>query len=123
MAKPLAPPPHEAPGIQGRRRSHPPVGCRDLGSLSEADQATGAVSPTLLVLHPWHQMARPLVDEEVLKRASLSRIESILLQLQVRWACHVTRREDVRMPKAVVFSSPKKESATVVLQESVTKIS
>ena len=35
---------------------------RDVGSLSEADQATGAVSPTLLVLHPWHQMARPRVE-------------------------------------------------------------
>ena len=30
------------------------VRCRDLGSLTEADQATGAVSPTLLALHPWH---------------------------------------------------------------------
>ena len=50
------------PGIQGRRRSHPSVWCRDLGSLSEADEATGAVSPTLLALHPWHQMARPRVE-------------------------------------------------------------
>ena len=39
-----------------------PVRCRDLGSLSEADQATGAVSSTLLALHPWHQMARPRVQ-------------------------------------------------------------
>ena len=45
-------------GIQGRRCSRPPVRCRDLGSLSEADQATGAVSPTLLALH---QMARQRV--------------------------------------------------------------
>ena len=49
-------------GKQGRRRSHPPVRCRDLGSLSEAGQATGPVSPTLLTLHPWHQMARPRVE-------------------------------------------------------------
>ena len=62
MAEPLAPPLHEAPGIQGRRRYHPPEWCRDLCSLSEADQATGAVSPTLLALHPWHQMARPRVE-------------------------------------------------------------
>ena len=59
MAQSLALPLHKDPGIQGRRRSHPPVWCRDLGSLSEADQATEAISPTLLVLHPWHQMARP----------------------------------------------------------------
>ena len=58
----LAPPLHKDPGVQDRRRSHPPVRCRDLGSLSEPDQATGAVSPTLLALHPWHQMARPRVE-------------------------------------------------------------
>ena len=61
MAESLAPHLHEAQGIQGRHRSYPPVRCRDLGSLSEADQTTGAVSPTLLALHPWHQMARPRV--------------------------------------------------------------
>ena len=49
---------HKDPSIQGRRRSHPSVRCRDLDSLSEADQATCVVSPTLLALHPWHQMAR-----------------------------------------------------------------
>ena len=64
MAEALALPLNEAPGIQGRRRYHPPVRCRDLGSLSEADQATGVVSPTLLAFHPWHQMARPCVKQK-----------------------------------------------------------
>ena len=62
MAELLAPPLHNDPGIQGRRRSHSLVRCIDLGSLLEADQATGAVSLTLLVRHPCHQMARPLVE-------------------------------------------------------------
>ena len=43
-------------------------------------------------------------NEEVLKRASLPNIESILLQVQLFWAGHVTRMEDVHMPKAVFFS-------------------
>ena len=62
MTELLAPPLHKDPGIQGRRRSHPSARSRDLGSLSEADQVTGAVSPTLLALYPWHQMARPRVE-------------------------------------------------------------
>ena len=84
LAESLAPPLHEDPGIQGRRPSHPPAWFRDLGSLSEADQATGAVSPTLLALRPWHPWQDHVSNEEVLKRASLPSIESILLQVQLR---------------------------------------
>ena len=62
MAESLAPPLHKDQGIQGRRRYHHRVRCRDLGFLSEADQTTGAVSPTLLALHPWHQMAKSCVE-------------------------------------------------------------
>ena len=43
-------------------------------------------------------------NEKVLKRASLPSIESILLQVQLRLAGHVTRMEEVRIPKAVFFS-------------------
>ena len=42
--------------------------------------------------------------EEVLKRTSLPSTESILLHLQLRGADHVTRMEDVHMPKPVFFS-------------------
>ena len=42
--------------------------------------------------------------EEVLKSASLPSIESILFQVQLRWAGHVTRMEGVRLHGAVFFS-------------------
>ena len=109
MAESPAPPLHKDSDIQCRRRSHPPVRRRDVGSLSEADQATGAVSSTLLALHPWHQWQDHVSSEEVIKTASLPSIESILLQMQLRWACHVSRMEDVRMPKAVFFSELQEE--------------
>ena len=43
-------------------------------------------------------------NEEVLKTAGLPSIESILLQVQLHWAGHFARMEDVCMPKAVFFS-------------------
>ena len=63
-------------------------------------------------------------NEEVLKRVSLPSIESILLQVQLGWAGHATRMEDVRMSKAVFFSQLQEgKHAIAVLRESVTKIS
>ena len=44
-----------------------------------------------------------VTNEEVLKRASLPSLECTLLQQQLRWAGHVARMEDSRMPKAVFF--------------------
>ena len=43
-------------------------------------------------------------NEEVLKRANPPSIESILLQVQLGWAGHVIRMENVRMTKANFFS-------------------
>ena len=43
-------------------------------------------------------------NKEVLKRASLSSIESILLHVQLRWDGHITGLEVVRMPKAIFIN-------------------
>ena len=48
---------NEDPCIQSHHCSYPPVLCRDLSSLPEADEATWVVPPMLLALHPWHHMA------------------------------------------------------------------
>ena len=66
------------------------------------------VSLTLFALHPLYQMANYVSNEEVLKKANLPSIESILLQVQLRWAGQVSMTEDIRMPKAV-FSSELQE--------------
>ena len=102
MAESLAPPLHKDPGIQSRRRSHPPVRCRDLASLSEANQERFHQRCLRIILDmKWQDHVS---NEEVVKRARPPSIESILLQVQLRWAGHVTRMEDVRMPKAFFLS-------------------
>ena len=85
MAESLAPPLHKDPGIQGRRRSHPPVRCRDLGSLPEADQATGAVSPTLPTLHSWHHVERRRHHEN---QPAQHRVHLASGATALGWPCH-----------------------------------
>ena len=43
---------------------------------------------------------------QILKKASVPSIESILFKVQLHWAGHDTRMEDIHMPKAVFFSEP-----------------
>ena len=86
----LALPLHKDPGIQSRRRSHPPVRSRDLGSLLEADQAAGAVSPMLLSLHPWYQMTRPRVERRSPQESQPAqhRIHLASGAAALGWPCH-----------------------------------
>ena len=45
-----------------------------------------------------------MANEEVLEKASLPSVETILFQVQLPWAGHVSRMEDIRMPKAFFFN-------------------
>ena len=117
MAESLVPPLHKDTCIQGRSRSHPPVRCRDLGSLSEIDHQHCLRS---ILGIKWQDHVS---NEEVLKIASLPSIESILHQVQLRWTGQVTRMEDVGMPKAVFFSELQEGKHHHGALKSVTKIS
>ena len=52
----------------------------------------------------WHDYVS---NEDVPEKAGLPSVESILLTQQLRWARHVARMEDSRMPKAVLFGELK----------------
>ena len=52
----------------------------------------------------WHDYVS---NEDVLEKAELPSVESILLKQQLHWAGHVARMEDSRMPKAVLFGELK----------------
>ena len=58
MAESFAPPLHEDPGIEGRRRSHAPVRAETWVLYRKQ------IRLTLPALHSWHQMARPCVERK-----------------------------------------------------------
>ena len=104
MAELLAPPLHKDPGVQ----------TVVVPTLLYGAETWVLYRKQIRLLERFHQRCLRSIlgikwqdhvsNEEVLQRASLPSIESILLQVQLRWAGHVTRMEDVRMPKAVFFS-------------------
>ena len=103
MAEPLALPLHEAPGK-----------AIIITTLLYSTETWVLYWKQIRLLEQFHQCCLHSIlgikwqdhmsNEEVLKRASLPSIESILLQVQLCWTGHVTRIEDVHMPKEVFFS-------------------
>ncbi|KAJ8409986.1 hypothetical protein AAFF_G00210270 [Aldrovandia affinis] len=45
-----------------------------------------------------------ITNNIVLEKAQMPSMESVLLLQQLRWAGHVSRMEDTRIPKAVLYS-------------------
>ena len=113
MAEPLTPPLHKDPGIPSHRRSQLPVWCRGLGYVLEADQATWAVLLMLLALHPWHQTARPHVEQRGPQgsQPAQNRVHLASGATALGWPHHKDGR------RMLV------QSTIMVLQESVTKTS
>ena len=123
MADSLTPPLHKDPGIQGCHHAHPPVQCRDLDFVLEADQATGVVSPVLLALHPGHQMDRPRVKRRSPQESQPAqhRVHLASGAAAQGWPHHKDGRHACLKQSSSVSS--KKKSMIVVLQGSVTKTS
>ena len=104
MAESFAPPPHEDPGIQISLRSHPSVWCRDYRKQIRLLERFHKRCLRSILGIKWQDYVS---IKEVFERISLASMESILLQAQLPWARHVSRMEDVRMPKAIFFSELK----------------
>ena len=51
-----------------------------------------------------------ITNQEVLDRANLTSIESLLLKAQLRWAGHVIRMEDHRIPRQLMYGELQKGS-------------
>ena len=59
---------------------------------------------------------------EVLQKASMESAEAMLVKSQLRWAGHVVRMPDDRLPKAVLYSELTSGKRNVVGRSCVTKM-
>ena len=60
-------------------------------------------------------------DTEVLKKAKMQSVHTLLKLAQLRWTGHVTRMPDERLPKKVLMKNCKKESAHKVAKRNATR--
>ena len=95
-----------------------------LGSLSEADPATGAVLQTLLALHHWHQMARPRVERRGHQESQPAH-QSVHLVLgpgALGWPRHKNARRK-HAKNSLLHRAPSRKARSWCCKKSVTKIS
>ena len=57
-------------------------------------------------------------DTEVLKRAGLQSVHTLLKLAQLRWTGHVTRMPDVRLSKKILYGELKSENTPMVVRRS-----
>ena len=60
-------------------------------------------------------------DTEVLKRAGMQSVHTLLKLAQLRWTGHVTRMPDERLPKKILYGELKSENASMVVRRSDTR--
>ena len=73
---------------------------RVLNALPQTHQSSNETSASPSTLHPWHHIP----DVEVLRRADTISVEALITTSQLRWAGHVLRMDNSRLPKAVLYS-------------------
>ena len=58
------------------------------------------------------QVARQIPDTEVLARADMMSLPTLLMKYQLRWTGHVVRMQDTRLPKKLLFGELKSGKRT-----------
>ena len=94
---------NQAEGVQGCGYSNPTVRQRVMDHVQQTCQKIKLLPLGVSEKASQNQMAGYIPDTEVLTRADLPSIHTMLMKSQLRWAGHVVRMPDCRLPKQLMY--------------------
>jgi len=70
-----------------------------MASCRHIEQVTGSSTPQVVERHFWYHLEGQSQNEEARKRTGQIRLEKVIRERRMRWLGHVTRMDEVRIPK------------------------
>ena len=89
-------------GLHGRGSYHTPLRLRDLGQLSHHRRLIECFHQRCIRIILNVRLSDFVTNVEFQEQAEIPNIEALLLKYQLRWAGHVSRIEDHRLPKIIL---------------------